>query len=207
MLWSLQIIIPPERKRRLNDLGVDYKEVSESLFITDQSEISKKISENESVSVDIQNTKRLKMSAKRRYSNSGNINTDKKETLEPLMIKSFGEEFTKYLADKYIKDDNQRAIFLSKGVWLKVRLNYIGGLLLKEEGRERYFFTPKDIREILRREIPLLNEMSDSKLSGCLLTSDVCTTAPDPYWHNGFPCLENVGYGKYKFIGLNGNVI
>ncbi len=35
-------IVPPERKRRLNDLGVDYKEVSESIFITDQSEISEK---------------------------------------------------------------------------------------------------------------------------------------------------------------------
>ena len=44
-------IIPPERKRRLNDLGVDYKEVSESIFITDQSEISSKIYEDESVSV------------------------------------------------------------------------------------------------------------------------------------------------------------
>ena len=40
-------IIPPERKRRLTDLGVDFKEVSESIFITDQSEISKILSDNE----------------------------------------------------------------------------------------------------------------------------------------------------------------
>lgn len=60
-------IIPPERKRRLNDLGVDYQEVSESIFITDQSEISSKICENDSVSVVIKNSKKIKMSVNRIY--------------------------------------------------------------------------------------------------------------------------------------------
>jgi len=140
----------------------------------------------------------------RRYSISGIITTDNKETLKSHIFRSFGmdiDEFTKYLADKYIVDENQKAIFLSSGVWLKVKLNYIGGLLLKSEGEE--IFTPKDIREILRTKvIPTLTEMSDIQLSGSLLTQDVCKEAPDPKWHNGFPCFEKVGNGKYRFIGL-----
>jgi hypothetical protein len=35
------------------------------------------------------------------------------------------KEFTEYLATKYIADGFQREVFLNKGVWLKVRLNYI----------------------------------------------------------------------------------
>lgn len=77
-------IIPPERKRRLNDLGVDYKEVSESIFITDQSEISSKISENESVSVVIQNSKSAKMTTKRRYFESKEPSTFIKMLREKL---------------------------------------------------------------------------------------------------------------------------
>lgn len=128
--------------------------------------------------------------------------------IESLVFKSHKmniDEFTKYLADKYITDDQQRAIFVSKGVWLKVKLNYIGGLLLKSEGKE--IFAPIDIREILRTKvITSLTEISDSQLSGCLLTPDVHKEAKDPTWHNGFPCLEKVGFGKYKFIGLQAKI-
>lgn len=58
-------VIPPERKRRLNDLGIEYKEISESIFIIDQ---SKQISENEAkaVSLVIQNSKKVKILAKRK---------------------------------------------------------------------------------------------------------------------------------------------
>ena len=78
-------IIPPERKRRLNDLGVDYKEVSESIFITDQSEISSKICENESVSVVIQDSKIAKMTTKRRYFESKEPSTFIKMLREKLL--------------------------------------------------------------------------------------------------------------------------
>lgn len=95
------------------------------------------------------------------------------------------DEFAKYLADKYIIDDQQKEIFLRKEVWLKMKLNYIGGLILKIEGKEIFF--PKDIREILcKRVIPSLCEISDNQLSGCLITSDVSTSAANPKWHNGF---------------------
>lgn len=62
-------IIPPERKRRLNDLGVDYKEVSESIFIIDQSENSEKTSETEHGPISLldQNSKKIKMSENRIY--------------------------------------------------------------------------------------------------------------------------------------------
>jgi hypothetical protein len=138
------------------------------------------------------------------YSLSKSFNNSNNRILESHIFKSFKmnkNEFSKYLADKYIVDDQQKALFLSQGVWLKIILNYIGGLLLKSEGKE--IFAPKDIREVLRTKvIPSLAEMSDVQLSGCLLTQDVCNQVPDPKWHNGFPCLEKVGDGKYKFIGL-----
>lgn len=100
-----------------------------------------------------------------------------------------------------IYNDQQREIFQSKDVWLKVKLNSIAGLILKIEGKE--VFSTKEIREFLcSRIIPSLPEISDKQLGGCLLTQDVCLYAPDTKWHNGFPCLEKVGSGKYKFIGF-----
>jgi len=111
------------------------------------------------------------------------------------------EEFSEYLADRFTTDKRQKEIFLRKGVWLKVKLNYIAGLLLKERGQE--IFTPKDIRDIIREEIiTSLTEIDDSQLSGMLLTSDVHKNAVDPRWHNGYPCLEKISKGHYKFIGF-----
>ncbi len=141
-----------------------------------------------------------------RYSLSETSNNANKEhnIIEPHIFKSFGiniDEFANYLADKYIVDNQQKEIFLSEGVWLKVRLNYIGGLILKLEGKE--IFSPKDIRAVLKSKvITSLSEISDKQFSGCLLTQDVCLDAPNPKWHNGFPCLERVAVGKYRFIGL-----
>lgn len=112
------------------------------------------------------------------------------------------EEFAHYLADKYITDSKQKEIFLESGVWLKVRLNYIAGLLLSNRGKE--IFSPKEIRDIIREEIiPTLTEISDAQLSGTILTSDVHINAVSPKWNNGYPCLEQIGRGKYRFIGFN----
>jgi len=111
------------------------------------------------------------------------------------------EEFYHYLADRYINDEHQKEIFLRKGVWLKVKLNYIAGIILKQKGQE--IFTPKDIRDIIRKEIiPSLSELDDNQLSGIILTSDVHKNAKDPRWHNGYPCLEKIADGKYQFIGF-----
>ena len=142
----------------------------------------------------------------KRYSLSEipNIFIKNNKIIESHIEKSFGmnkEEFTKYLADKYISDDKQKEIFLNKNVWLKIKLNYIGGLILKLDGKD--IFAPKDIRDVIRAKvIPSLSEISDNQLSGCLLTQDVSKDAPNPKWHNGYPCLEKVGDGKYKFIGF-----
>lgn len=139
----------------------------------------------------------------RRYSLSETFDNTSDKILESHIFKSFGMnkvEFIKYLADKYIIDENQKALFLSQ-TWLKIILNYIGGLLLQSDGKE--VFTPKDIREVLRTKvIPSLSEVSDNQLSGCLITSDVHSKARNPKWHNGFPCLEKVSDGEYRFIGL-----
>jgi len=110
-------------------------------------------------------------------------------------------EFTVELSNKYITDDRQKEIFLQDGVWMKVRLNYIGGLILSKRGKT--IFSPKDIRDVVREElIPSLKEIDDGQLSGMLLTQDVHFNTVSPKWHNGYPCLENVGRGQYRFLGF-----
>ncbi|MGQ8336280.1 hypothetical protein ACUNWD_06980 [Sunxiuqinia sp. A32] len=111
------------------------------------------------------------------------------------------DDFFQTLAGKYITDKRQREIFLKREVWLKIKLNYIGGLMLSLRGKE--IFSPKDIRDVIREEIiPSLTEISDNQLSGMLLTSDVHKNAVTPKWHNGHPCLEKVSRGKYRLIGF-----
>lgn len=108
------------------------------------------------------------------------------------------EEFMRVLAENYITDNHQKEVFLKDGVWLKTKLNYIGAMLLSSRGKE--IFTPKDIRNIIRTEIiPSLSEISDGRLSGMILTSDV---HKDSEWHRGYPCLQQIERGKYKFIGF-----
>lgn len=113
------------------------------------------------------------------------------------------EEFMLYLANEYIIDEYQKNIFLSEGVWTKVRLNYIAGLLLSQ--RNTLIFTPKEIREIIREEIiPSISELNDEVLSSLILTSDVHFDAKQEY-NNGYPCLAKIGHGKYKFLGFSNN--
>ena len=51
-------------------------------------------------------------------------------------------EFMQDLADSYITEQDQKEKFLrQKGVWTKIRLNYITGLILKE----RETFSPNVI--------------------------------------------------------------
>jgi hypothetical protein len=110
------------------------------------------------------------------------------------------DDFSQFLASKYISDIYQKEIFLKKGVWLKVRLNYIVGLILTSRGNNS--FTPKDIREIIRVEIiPSIYRMNDASLSGLILTQDVHDTAKKEY-NNGYPCFKKEGRGIYKFIGF-----
>lgn len=110
------------------------------------------------------------------------------------------DEYMDKLSRKYIEDKNQRKIFMKDGVWTKVRLNYIAGLILTIRGID--VFTPKDLREIIKHElIPSLEKLDDKILAGLILTNDVHTEAKMEY-NNGYTCLEKIGFGKYKFIGF-----
>lgn len=134
-----------------------------------------------------------------------NNKLDNNRIIESHIFKTFGksiEEFTQFLAEKYISDQNEKKIFLKNNVWLKVRLNYIAGLILTSQGKK--IFSPKDIRNIIREKIiPSLSEISDDQLSSILLTSDVHRDAKELKYHNGFPCLKKVSRGKYRFIGFS----
>ncbi len=109
-------------------------------------------------------------------------------------------EFSSFVAEKYISNSEQKGIFLKDGVWMKVRLNYIAGLILTAGGKT--VFTPKEIRTIIRKEvIPSISDLDDNSLSGLILTQDVHKYAKREY-NNGFYCLEKTGRGQYKFIGF-----
>lgn len=129
--------------------------------------------------------------------------TNSEKVLEPYIFSSYlmsADDFTSYLAEKYISDRHQKEIFLRKGVWLKVRLNYIAALILTQS--DNAIFTPKEIREIVRQIlIPSIYRMNDSNLSGLILTQDVHDNAKKEY-NNGYPCLRKIGRGQYKFIGF-----
>ena len=129
--------------------------------------------------------------------------TNSAKVLEPYIFSSYlmsADDFTSYLAEKYISDRHQKEIFLRKGVWLKVRLNYIAALILTQS--DNAIFTPKEIREIVRQIlIPSIYRMNDSNLSGLILTQDVHDNAKKEY-NNEYPCLRKIGRGQYKFIGF-----
>jgi hypothetical protein len=127
--------------------------------------------------------------------------TNNQRVLESYIFSSYKmsvADFTRYLADKYITDDHQKEIFLRKGIWLKVHLNYIAGLILTSRGKS--IFSPKEVREIVRVElIPSIYRMNDGSLSGLILTQDVHDKAKKEY-NNGYPCLKKIERGKYQFI-------
>lgn len=104
------------------------------------------------------------------------------------------------LADKYINDSNQCKIFKSSGVWQKVKFNYLAGYILTQSNR--YVFSPLEIREVICELIGPIGELEDNSLSGIVLTQDVHLQAKREY-NNGYPCLEKMGRGKYKFVGFN----
>lgn len=132
------------------------------------------------------------------------LNSGKRQCIESYIFSSWKkspENFIKQLADDYITDPNQKEIFSRKGVWMKVHLNYIAGLILTKKGIA--IFTPQDIRDVVRKLIPTINETPDSDLRGMILTQDVHDTAKREY-NNGYPCLRRIGRARYKFIGFNG---
>ena len=132
-------------------------------------------------------------------------NQKSRKIIEPHILKSYNmdiDEFSRYLAEKYIFDKRQKKIFLDEEMRTNVKLNYVAGLLLKQRGKE--VFTPLDIREIIRNEIiPSISEISDRQLSGILLTSDLRIDLGITKWNNGYPCLDQIRRGFYKFIGFS----
>jgi hypothetical protein len=137
-----------------------------------------------------------------------NVSTDQQSSdtsgiLESYIYSSYKmsiADFIGYLANKYISDGYQKEIFLKKGVWLKVRLNYIAGKILTSKSKST--FSPKEIRDCIREElIPSISTLNDASFSGLILTQDVHDTAKEEY-NNGYPCLKKVSRGVYKFIGF-----
>ena len=102
------------------------------------------------------------------------------------------------LADRYIKDPQQKEIFLTKATQYKMWANYIAGLVLANKGYSEFHIT--DIRNELRRLLGELYDGPGAKEAG-LLTQDM---ADSSNWHFGYPCLKKVDgkRGFYRFIGF-----
>ncbi|MCX5812552.1 MAG: hypothetical protein NT178_08410 [Proteobacteria bacterium] len=108
------------------------------------------------------------------------------------------EALKRELADKYIKDPQQKERFLTKATQFKMWANYIAAFILTKKGYKEFHIT--DIRQELRRQLGDLYDEPGAKESA-LLTQDMADTSN---WHFGYPCLERVDgkRGYYTFIGF-----
>ncbi len=171
------------------DCGLTFREIDRALFSYHKIRLNKSAFEN------VEN--------KRMSGNYSEITTRPKMNLNEyieLYYKMSNEEYMNKISKEYIEDKKQREIFMQDGVWTKVRLNYIAGLILTRRGIN--VFAPKDLQEIVRQElIPSLKCLNNDKLASLLLTQDVHIGAKTKY-NNGYPCLEKVGHGEYKFVGF-----
>jgi hypothetical protein len=108
------------------------------------------------------------------------------------------EALKRQLAEKYIQDQDQRRIFLTKATQYKMWANYIAGLMLTNKGYKEFHIT--DIRKELRGLLGSLYDGPGAKESG-LLTQDMAYSSN---WHFGYPCLEKIDGkpGYYRFVGF-----
>ncbi len=108
------------------------------------------------------------------------------------------ENRKRQLADKYIKDPQQKEIFLTKATQYKMWANYIAGLILTNKGHKE--FHVKDVRRVLEQKLGELYNGPGARESG-LLTGCMADTS---IFNGGYPCLQKVDErrGYYKFIGF-----
>jgi endonuclease III len=102
------------------------------------------------------------------------------------------------LAKRYIHDQDEDCLFLQAKSF-KEWANYIAGFVLTQRGKTP--FTPKDIKQVLRDELIPQHYGRSRAQENELLTADVRVNAPGNR-PGGFPCLEQVRRGAYRFIGF-----
>jgi hypothetical protein len=107
-------------------------------------------------------------------------------------------EVKKMLAEKWITDPEERALFLQTNRF-KQWANYIAGLVLTKRGQTS--FTPSDVKKVLRQDLIPDHYNRSGALDNEVLTADVRIDAPPDYPH-GYPCLRRIGWGLYEFAGL-----
>lgn len=101
------------------------------------------------------------------------------------------------LANKYIKNPEEKEIFLNEATHFKLWANYIAALVLTQRGKKT--FAPKDIKIILKEELIPKHFGGPGAAEGSLLTQD---TEINSNHHYGYPSLERVSREKYKFVGF-----
>lgn len=107
-------------------------------------------------------------------------------------------EVKKMLAEKYITDPEEKALFLQTNRF-KQWSNYIAGLVLTKRGQPS--FTPSDIKNILSQELIPNHYGKSGAFANEILTADVRVDAPFDYPH-GYPCLRRIQWGVYEFVGF-----
>jgi hypothetical protein len=96
------------------------------------------------------------------------------------------DDLKQELANKYIHDQREKEIFLTKATQYKMWANYIAGLILTDENYKEFHIT--DIRRVLKRLLGDLYNGPGAKESA-LLTADMADTSN---WHFRYPCLKKV---------------
>ncbi len=100
----------------------------------------------------------------------------------------------KKLAEKYIKNNNAKTIFLYKATQFKQWANYIAALVLSENHKT---FHRSQIINILRTELIPEYFNKPGFIETGLLTHDMEISSNH---HGGIPCLKRVKTGVYKFV-------
>lgn len=103
------------------------------------------------------------------------------------------------LASQFIKNKQQREIFLNEATQFKQWANYIAIYVLAEViGMEK--IRARHIRNILKYVLLPDHFGKPGAKEGSLLTQDVVLGS---IYHEGWPCLIRTSRGYYKFVGFS----
>lgn len=108
------------------------------------------------------------------------------------------ETIKMFLANKYIKNPEEKEIFLNEAIQFKLWANYIAALILTK--RDRKTFTNQDIKKILKEELIPNHFGGPGVAEGSLLTQDAEINSKK--YHGGCPSLKRISKGRYKFVGF-----
>ncbi|MCX5808108.1 MAG: endonuclease NucS [Proteobacteria bacterium] len=103
------------------------------------------------------------------------------------------------LGEKYIKDEQQKYIYINKANQFKQWANYIAALYLTEVDGFKVF-QQKDVKRVLRDNLLPDHYDRPGAKESALCVADVELESP---YHGGYPCLKKISGNLYQFVGFS----